>query len=193
MADYLQSKASTHPVIVPEVAGKKPARAIECLGHDAQGFRIIDRLDPARRIHVRSFSTGLRKSCRASHMREVTVAIRTPLLADLWLAHGRPAKMICCKVGFFMPMNWSFGGTEHPEIPARFVIFCSEGCSGIFASRTASRSWPNLQSALTLADELQMGTLAYLIERALDEARSAQFASLASQKPPMASDSRPFR
>jgi len=42
----------------------------------------------------------------------------------------------------------------------------------------------NLQTALTLANELEMGTLAYLIERALDEAQAAQFASLISQKPP---------
>jgi hypothetical protein len=34
----------------------------------------------------------------------------------------------------------------------------------------------NLQAALTLANELEMGTLAYLIERALDEAQAAQFA-----------------
>jgi hypothetical protein len=38
----------------------------------------------------------------------------------------------------------------------------------------------NLQAALTLANELEMGTLAYLIERALDEAQAAQFASLPS-------------
>jgi hypothetical protein len=46
----------------------------------------------------------------------------------------------------------------------------------------------NLNSALTLADELQMGALAYLIERALDEAQAAQFASLGPQKPSPASD-----
>jgi hypothetical protein len=46
----------------------------------------------------------------------------------------------------------------------------------------------NLQAALTLANELEMGTLAYLIERALDEAQAAQFASLAPQKPPPASE-----
>jgi hypothetical protein len=46
----------------------------------------------------------------------------------------------------------------------------------------------NLNAALTLADELQMGALAYLIERALDEAQAAQFASLAPQKPSAASE-----
>ena len=33
-------------------------------------------------------------------------------------------------------------------------------------------------AALTLANELQMRTLPYLIERALDEAQAAQFAAL---------------
>jgi hypothetical protein len=33
----------------------------------------------------------------------------------------------------------------------------------------------NLQAALTLANELEMGTLGYLIERAIDEAQAAQF------------------
>jgi hypothetical protein len=41
----------------------------------------------------------------------------------------------------------------------------------------------NLQAALTLANELEMGTLACLIERALDEAQAAQFAALLPKKP----------
>src|SRR5215216_2291887 len=143
------SKPSTHPVIVPQVAGEKNARAIERLSHDAQRVRIIDRLDPARRIHVRSFSTGLRKSCRASQMREVSLLARNIDEAEIRSRdpdhrrspicgsrmEGLPAKIICCKIGFFMPMNWSFGDTERPEIPARSVLFYSEGCSGIIASR----------------------------------------------------------
>jgi hypothetical protein len=40
----------------------------------------------------------------------------------------------------------------------------------------------NLQSALTLANELEMGTLAYLIERALNEAQAVQFSALLPQK-----------
>jgi hypothetical protein len=42
----------------------------------------------------------------------------------------------------------------------------------------------NLRAALTLANGLQMGTLAFLIERAVDEAQAAQFAALLPQKPP---------
>jgi hypothetical protein len=41
----------------------------------------------------------------------------------------------------------------------------------------------NLQAVLILANELQMGTAAYLIERALDEAQAAPFASLLPQQP----------
>jgi hypothetical protein len=40
----------------------------------------------------------------------------------------------------------------------------------------------NLHAALTLANDLEMGTLGYLIERAIDEAQAAQFASLSPQK-----------
>jgi hypothetical protein len=40
----------------------------------------------------------------------------------------------------------------------------------------------NLQAALTLANEVQMGTLAYLIERALDEAQATQFSTLLPRK-----------
>jgi hypothetical protein len=39
-----------------------------------------------------------------------------------------------------------------------------------------------LQAALTLANEPEMGTLAFLIERALDEAQATQFAALVPQK-----------
>jgi hypothetical protein len=46
------------------------------------------------------------------------------------------------------------------------------------AWRDREQIMANLQAALTLANELQMGTLAYLIERALDEAQAAQFAAL---------------
>jgi len=42
---------------------------------------------------------------------------------------GLLAKIICCKIGFFMPMNWSFGDTERPEIPARSVLFLFRGLS----------------------------------------------------------------
>ena len=106
---------------------------------------------PCRRSSpcARSFSTGLRKSCRASQMREVSVLARNIDEAEIRSRdpdhrrspicgsrmEGLLAKIICCKIGFFMPMNWSFGDTEPPEIPARSVLFYSEGCSGIIASR----------------------------------------------------------
>jgi hypothetical protein len=51
------------------------------------------------------------------------------------------------------------------------------------AWRDGQQILANLQAALTLANELEMGTLAYLIERALDEAQAAQFASLSPRKP----------
>jgi hypothetical protein len=46
----------------------------------------------------------------------------------------------------------------------------------------------NLHAALTLANDLEMGTLGYLIERAIDEAQAAQFVSLSPRKPPPPSD-----
>jgi hypothetical protein len=52
------------------------------------------------------------------------------------------------------------------------------------AWRDREQIMANLQAALTLADGLQMGTLAYLIERALDEAQAAQFAAIVPRKPP---------
>jgi hypothetical protein len=38
-----------------------------------------------------------------------------------------------------------------------------------------------LENALAIADEIEDGTIGYLIERALDEARSLQFRPIASR------------
>jgi hypothetical protein len=43
-----------------------------------------------------------------------------------------------------------------------------------------------LESALAAANELNQAVLAYLIERAIDEARAADFRALASRRKPRA-------
>jgi hypothetical protein len=57
------------------------------------------------------------------------------------------------------------------------------------AWRDREQIMANLQAALTLANELEMGALAYLIEGALDEAQAAQFSSLLPRGQPLAGDS----
>src|SRR5262249_11953207 len=51
LADNVQGQLSAHAVTVSELNGKKIARTIECVPHDAQGVGIIDTPDTTRWGH----------------------------------------------------------------------------------------------------------------------------------------------
>src|SRR2546423_15654397 len=68
---------------------------------------------------------------------------------------------------------------------ATAVMAKDEGATEANGSKSVRAAWrnreqiiANLQTGLTLANDLDMGTLAYLIERALEEAQAAQLAVL---------------
>jgi hypothetical protein len=108
MADNVRGELSPHVITVSKLNGKKIARPIECVGHDAQSLGIINMLDAARCSHLQraKIDWPLLRPCATTWaiMRQ-----HEPLITD------------CAQDTVYLPINPCLSATCGADVPRMLI------------------------------------------------------------------------